>query len=282
MSIPRFQSPETIRLTVRTWQREGLTVGFVPTMGALHDGHMSLVRASLDECDRTVVSIYVNPTQFAPNEDLDTYPRRLDADCALVEEAEADAVFCPSDDDMYPDGFATSVVQSGLTQVLEGASRPRHFCGVLTVVCKLLGCVPADRVYFGQKDFQQATIVHRMMQDLNIGTGIRVMATVREPDGLALSSRNAFLDVDERAQACCLSEALEVARRLYAEGAHDANAARAAMAEIIAAAPLAEPDYIEVVNARTLEPAVQLDAGTIVVLAVQFGNTRLIDNAFLV
>jgi pantoate--beta-alanine ligase len=281
MPIPRYMSPETIRLTVRNWQREGLTVGFVPTMGALHEGHLSLVRASAEECDRTVISIYVNPTQFAPDEDLDSYPRRLDEDCAIAEEAGADAVFCPDDEEMYPDGFATSVVQTGLTQVLEGASRPRHFCGVLTVVCKLLGCVPAERAYFGQKDFQQATLIHRMMMDLNIGTGIRVMPIVREPDGLAMSSRNAYLDADERAQACCLWQALEAARRLYADGERDANAARAAMGEIIADAPLAEPDYIEVVNAHTLEPVVQLDAETIAVLAVRFGETRLIDNAIL-
>jgi len=281
MPIPRYLSPETIRLTVRNWQREGLTVGVVPTMGALHEGHLSLVRASSEECDRTVISIYVNPTQFAPDEDLESYPRRLDEDSAMAEEAGADAVFCPSDAEMYPDGFATSVVQSGLTQMLEGASRPRHFCGVLTIVCKLLGCVPADRAYFGQKDFQQATIVHRMMLDLNIATGIRVMPIVREPDGLALSSRNVYLDAEERAQACCLSQAIEAARRLYADGERDANVARATMGEIIAVATLAEPDYIEVVNAHSLEPVVQMDAETIAVLAVSFGSTRLIDNAIL-
>ncbi len=279
MTLQRTHTPREARDTVRAWQREGLSVGFVPTMGALHAGHLSLLRASAVECDRTVISIYVNPTQFAPTEDLEKYPRRLEEDCRLAEEAGADLAFCPSDAVMYPDGFATYVVQEGLTGVLEGASRPTHFRGVLTVVCKLLHAVPADRAYFGRKDFQQTVVVRRMVRDLDMAVEVRVMPTVREPDGLAMSSRNAYLGAEERRQALCLHRALGDALRLYADGRRDADDLRDAMRRRIAEAPLARPDYAEIVDRETLEPLRTVSEHAVAVLAVRIGKTRLIDNA---
>jgi pantoate--beta-alanine ligase len=276
--VERIQAPAEVRREVAAWRRDGLSVGFVPTMGALHEGHLSLIRASAAECDRTVLSIYVNPTQFAPGEDLDSYPRRLDEDCRIAEEAGAGLVFCPSDDVMYGEGFATYVVQEGITQVLEGEFRPTHFRGVLTIVCKLLNIVAPDRAYFGRKDFQQTVVVRRMVEDLNIPVEVRVMPTVREADGLAMSSRNAYLSGEERGQALCLHRALTAARELYAKGERNGDALRAAMREAIASAPLADPDYVDVVHGRTLEPLNDVGDGAVAVLAVRIGNTRLIDN----
>jgi pantoate--beta-alanine ligase len=278
MPLTRQTDPDATRAAVAAWHAAGLTVGFVPTMGALHDGHLSLIRCSAAECDRTVVSIYVNPTQFAPTEDLDAYPRRLDDDCAIAESSGADLVFCPSDRSMYPDGFATFVTQEGLTQALEGEFRPTHFQGVLTVVCKLLNIVPADRAYFGRKDFQQTVVVTRMVRDLNMPTEIRVMPTVREPDGLAMSSRNSYLSDEERRQAVCLSAALKEAARMYRAGCTEADELRRAMREVIAASPDADPDYVEVVDADSLAPVAHVDARAVAVLAVRIGTTRLIDN----
>jgi len=278
MALERITDPRHARRTVRAWQREGLTVGFVPTMGALHEGHLSLVRASAAECDRTVISIYVNPTQFAPGEDLAKYPRRIEADCRRAEGAGAALAFCPTDKAMYPEGASTYVVQEGLTGVLEGASRPTHLRGVLTVVCKLFHYVPADRAYFGRKDFQQTVVVRRMVRDLGMPVEVRVMPTVREPDGLAMSSRNAYLSEEERRQAPCLHEALTEAVRLYREGRTDADALRDAMRSIIEGAPLARIDYVEVVNTETVAPVKEVTDRAIALLAVRIGETRLIDN----
>ena len=278
MTLQRTTAPPEARQVVAAWRREGLTVGFVPTMGALHEGHMSLLRASAAECDRTVISIYVNPTQFAPGEDLAKYPRRLDADCRMAAGAGAHMAFCPTDKVMYPDGACTFVVQDGLTGVLEGAARPTHFRGVLTVVCKLFHAVPADRAYFGQKDFQQTVVVRRMVRDLDIPILVRVMPTVREADGLAMSSRNAYLSAEERRQATCLHRALIEALRLYGEGQTEADALRDAIQGIIAGAPLARVDYVDIVDAETLEPLQQAGPRAVAVLAVRLGATRLIDN----
>ena len=263
---------------VRGWRAGGLTVGFVPTMGALHEGHLSLIRAADAECDRTAVSVYVNPTQFAPEEDLEEYPRQLETDCQVAGRNGADMVFHPSNEAMYPDGFSTYVTQEGLTEVLEGEHRPTHFRGVLTVVCKLLNIVPADRAYFGRKDFQQTVVVRRMVRDLDMPTEIRVMPTVREDDGLALSSRNAYLGEDERRQALCLYRALTEALRLYRGGEREADAIREAMREKIESAPLARPDYVEIVDRETLRPVECVDERAVAVLAVRIGDTRLIDN----
>jgi len=278
MSLERCTDPESTRSVVQDWQANGLSVGLVPTMGALHEGHLSLIRASAAECDRTVVSIFVNPTQFGPGEDLDSYPRRLDEDCRIAEQAGACMAFCPTARDMYPDDFATYVVQEGLTEVLEGECRPGHFRGVLTVVCKLFNIVPADRAYFGHKDFQQSVVVRRMVRDLNMRTQVRVMPTVREPDGLAMSSRNAYLSERERSQAACLYSALTRARDMFASGETDADAVRAAMQQAIAQADLARPDYVEIVDRDTLAPMETLSERAVAVLAVRIGTTRLIDN----
>ena len=278
MAIERNSSPEQVRRIVCGWRSEGLSVALVPTMGALHEGHLSLIRTGAEECDRTVVSIYVNPTQFGAGEDLEEYPRRLEEDCRLAAEAGAALVFCPSDADIYPEGFATHVTQDGLTDVLEGRFRPGHFRGVLTVVCKLFHIVPADVAYFGQKDFQQTVLIRRMVRDLNMAVRIRVLPTVREPDGLAVSSRNAYLSQEERGQALCLYRALQKAEDLCRAGCADADEVRRAMAEIIAREPLARPDYVEVVDGETLEPVSELCPGAVAVLAVRIGQTRLIDN----
>jgi pantoate--beta-alanine ligase len=278
MALKRTSEPEEVRSAVRGWQSEGLIVGLVPTMGALHEGHLSLVRASVAECDRTVVSIYVNPTQFGPGEDLEAYPRRLEEDCRIAREQGVDLAFCPSDRDMYVADHATYVVQEGLTETLEGEFRPTHFRGVLTVVCKLFNIAPADRAYFGHKDFQQTVVVRRMVGDLKMPIEVRVMPTVREPDGLAMSSRNAYLSGEEREQALCLHRALTEARRLYEGGMTDADALRLAMRGVIAGAPLARPDYVEVVDCETLEPLTDATDRAVAVLAVRIGTTRLIDN----
>ncbi|NLW50378.1 MAG: pantoate--beta-alanine ligase [Candidatus Brocadiaceae bacterium] len=278
MALEKIADPDEMRRVVRGWHADGLSVGLVPTMGALHEGHLSLIRASAAECDRTVVSIFVNPTQFAPGEDLASYPRSLDGDCASAARAGADVVFCPSDRAMYPDGYATYVMQERLTGVLEGRSRPTHFRGVLTVVCKLLNIAPADRAYFGRKDFQQTVVVRRMVRDLNLPSEIRILPTVRESDGLAMSSRNVYLSAEERTQALCLVHALRRARGLFESGETDADALRAAMREVLDEQPLARTDYADIVNADTLEPVRTVTRDDVAVLAVRVGGTRLIDN----
>ncbi len=278
MPLPRSTCPNETRGIVRAWQAEGLSVGLVPTMGALHEGHLSLVRASDGECDRTVVSIYVNPTQFGAGEDLARYPRNLDGDCRLAEGAGADLVFCPADEAIYPDGHCTFVDQPGLTEVLEGEFRPAHFRGVLTVVLKLLHIVPANRVYFGRKDFQQTVVVRRMVRDLNVPTEVRVMPTVREPDGLAMSSRNRYLSEEERRQAVCLHRALVAARERYAAGETAGDVLCRTMGRVIAEAPMAQADYVEVVDCETLEPRDVVTDRAVAALAVRIGRTRLIDN----
>lgn len=278
MPLERFVTPENARAAVVRWQRRGLSVGFVPTMGALHKGHLSLVRAAAAECERTVLSVFVNPTQFGAGEDLDAYPRRLDADCESAERAGANAVFCPTERIMYPAGYATFVDQEGLTDVLEGAHRPGHFRGVLTVVCKLFNAVPADRAYFGQKDFQQTVVIRRMVADLDMAVRVRVLPTVREPDGLAMSSRNEYLGPKERRDALCLWNALQAARARYESGRTDAEEAREAMRRVLTALPDASPDYADIVDCDTLERVDVLTDRAVAVLAVRLGRTRLIDN----
>jgi len=271
-------SPDEVRASVRSWQSEGLRAGLVPTMGALHEGHLSLVRASAAECDRTVVSVFVNPTQFPPGEDLGRYPRRLDSDADLLEFAGAHLVFAPTEDVMYPPGFCTYVEQQRLTARLCGAFRPGHFRGVTTIVAKLLNTVPADRAYFGRKDFQQAVVIRRMVEDLDMPVEVRVMPTVREADGLAMSSRNEYLSAGERAQALCLHEALSEARRLFQDGESSPELLTEAMRNVVAGSPDARPQYIEIVSPETLEPATEVTADSVALLAVFIGETRLIDN----
>jgi pantoate--beta-alanine ligase len=247
-------------------------------MGALHEGHLSLVRRARAENGLVAVSVFVNPTQFGVAADLETYPRDLHRDRDLAQRAGADLVFSPSVEEMYPQGFSTWVEVEGLTQGLCGASRPGHFRGVCTVVLKLLNICTPDRVYFGEKDFQQLTVVTRMVRDLDLPVEVVACPTVREADGLALSSRNVRLGREERAQAPVLHRALVEARRLVARGERDAGALRAAVLAVIAEAPLARVDYAEIVGAEDLKPVREISGKCLVAVAAWFGETRLIDN----
>lgn len=247
-------------------------------MGALHEGHLSLVRAAKQQCHPVVVSIFVNPAQFGPNEDLARYPRQLEKDRALLEELRVDYLLAPPAAEVYPHGFCTHVHVEGLSSVLEGRSRPGHFRGVATVVLKLFGIVQPHFAYFGRKDAQQARLIRRMVADLNLDTEVVVCPIVREPDGLAMSSRNAYLKPEERRAATVLSRALRAAERAIAAGERDAARLQALLRETLASEPLASVDYAEVVDAETLEPVMRLRRGCLVVLAVFLGTTRLIDN----
>ncbi|MBK7722941.1 MAG: pantoate--beta-alanine ligase [Austwickia sp.] len=261
----------------------GTTVGFVPTMGYLHEGHLSLVRRAKTECAAAVASIFVNPTQFGPTEDLSTYPRDLDGDLAVLEEAGCDVAWLPEVADIYPPGFSTFVDVEGVTAVLEGARRPGHFRGVATVVAILLNVVRPTRAYFGQKDAQQTVVLRRMIEDLALGVDMVVAPTVREPDGLAMSSRNSYLDPAQRAAAVVLHRAMQATRTAYAGGERDADRLRTAMTEVIAGEPLAEPDYVSVADPRDLTELTVVDpaVGALASLAVRIGRTRLIDNELL-
>lgn len=276
--IRTAQSIEEVRIL-----RAGLAdpVGFVPTMGFLHEGHLSLVRLAREENASVVVSIFVNPTQFAPNEDLETYPRDLDRDLSLLEPEGVDLVFIPTAEDMYAAGDATWVQVDGISNRLEGASRPTHFRGVATVVTKLLNIVQPQRVYFGQKDAQQAVVLQRMIQDLAFPVEARIGSTVREPDGLAMSSRNTYLTPEERAAAPVLYRALAKAKDLWADGLRDPQAIRRSVEETLAAEPLAKPDYVSVADVHTLEELTAPSARALISLAVRFGGTRLIDNVIV-
>ena len=257
------------------YARMARPLGLVPTMGALHDGHMSLVRRARDENATAVVSIFVNPAQFGPGEDFTAYPRDMDSDLARLDEAGVDVVFAPSSDEMYPDGFDTHVDVGRIAERLEGEARPGHFRGVATVVCKLLSIVRPDRAYFGSKDAQQGLLIRRLNADLDLGAEIVMCPTVREPDGLALSSRNAYLDTEERRAATALYSALTVARSI---GSGPAEAARSAMLDVLSGEPLASVDYASVADAATLEELDTIDRPALVSLAVRIGSTRLIDN----
>lgn len=268
---------------LRTWRHaiEG-EVGLVPTMGYLHEGHLSLVRAARRENTHIVVSIFVNPTQFAPNEDLARYPRDEERDLALLEREGVDGVFAPGGGEMYAQGFSTYVTVEGLTGRLEGASRPTHFRGVTTVVLKLFNIVQPDRAYFGQKDAQQLAVIRRMTRDLDLPVRIVGMPIVREPDGLAMSSRNAYLTPEQRTAATVLRRALAAAEGLFEDGVRDAAQIRRRVEGVIAEEPLAEVDYVSIADAETLEELQALDAPALISLAVRFGQTRLIDNVVLV
>jgi pantoate--beta-alanine ligase len=267
---------------LRTWRHaiEG-QVGLVPTMGYLHEGHLSLVRAARRENASVVVSIFVNPTQFAPNEDLARYPRDEERDLAMLEREGVDGVFAPGVGEMYAQGFNTYVTVEGLTGRLEGASRPTHFRGVTTVVLKLFNIVQPDRAYFGQKDAQQLAVIRRMTRDLDLPVRIVGMPIVREPDGLAMSSRNAYLTPEQRTAATVLCRALAAAEGLFEDGVRDAAQIRRRVEGVIAEEPLAEVDYVSVADAETLEELPTFDAPALISLAVRFGQTRLIDNVVL-
>jgi len=277
--------------TVRTiaWMKEKArearldqrVIGLVPTMGALHAGHMALVKRAKEECAPVYASIFVNPAQFGPSEDLSRYPRPLDGDIEKLTEAEVDALFLPEAAEIYPKGFSTYVQVEGLSDRLEGKSRPGHFRGVATVVLKLFETVDPHFAYFGRKDAQQVRIIERMVKDLNLDVEIVVCPIVREADGLALSSRNAYLRADERKAATVLYRALVAARREIAAGARDSLELQRAMRKELQGEPLATVNYAEIVDAGSFEPVVRVTGRSFALLAVHIGKTRLIDNMLI-
>jgi pantoate--beta-alanine ligase len=256
-------------------------LGLVPTMGALHEGHFSLIRAAQRECAPVVVSLFVNPKQFGPAEDLNKYPRTLEADRAALEALDADYLFAPSPQEMYPPGFRTSVVVEGLSDRLEGRSRPGHFRGVTTVVLKLFEIVQPRFAYFGRKDAQQARLIRQMSTDLNLDTSVVVCPIVREADGLALSSRNVYLKGEDRRAAAALSQSLATVRDEIAKGERDVSRLLAALRRVLALDPRVALDYAEIVDNETLEPITSLRGTCYILLAAKMGDTRLIDNALI-
>jgi pantoate--beta-alanine ligase len=270
-----------MKQVARQARAEERPAGFVPTMGALHEGHMSLVRAALAECRPVIASIFVNPTQFGPQEDLQKYPRTLEADRKRLEEAGVDYLFVPEAAEMYPRGFRTWVNVERLSDRLEGRVRPGHFRGVTTVVLKLLSIVQPQKAFFGRKDAQQARLIQQMARDLHLDSEIIVCPIVREADGLAMSSRNAYLNPDERGAATVLYRALDEARRSIERGERDALRLVARMREVMRAEPLAQPDYVELVDADTLEPVTRLRGTCLALLAARIGMVRLIDNLLI-
>lgn len=269
-----------LRAALDQARAQGRTVGFVPTMGYLHDGHRSLIDAAARDCDVVAVSIFVNPLQFGPNEDLESYPRDLDRDLAICDEAGAAYAFCPSVEEMYPDGVptATAVTVAGVSEDLEGTHRPTHFAGVATVVAKLFAIAGPCRAYFGEKDWQQLCVVRRMAADLSFPVEVVGCPTVREPDGLAMSSRNVYLTPEERRAAPALHRALQAGVAAIEAGERDPTAVRAAMHAVLDAVPEAKVDYLEVRDAGTLRPVDPLEGELRLLGAARFGRARLIDN----
>ena len=267
-----------VRAAVKAWRAEGLSVGLVPTMGFLHEGHKSLIDRAVKENDRVVVSDFVNPTQFGPTEDLASYPRDLERDAALCENAGAALLFNPEPSEMYAEDACTFVDMSGLTGELCGKSRPIHFRGVCTVVSKLFHIVAPDRAYFGQKDAQQLAVIRHMVNDLSFGIEIVGCPIIREEDGLAKSSRNTYLSEDERKAALVLSRSLKEGRKLVEDGEKDAAKVKKTITDIIEKEALAKIDYVEVVDWNTLEPVEKIDGPVLTAIAVYIGKTRLIDN----
>lgn len=281
MSVPVAVNIAEVRAFVAVARQAGRRIGFVPTMGALHAGHAALIRASRTECNSTLVSIFVNPTQFGPNEDFSRYPRTFDADRELCAAVGTDLIFAPTTETMYPHDSRTVVEVTGLQDALCGASRPGHFCGVATVVLKLFHIVVPDVAFFGQKDAQQVAIVQRMTSDLNLPLTIRVVPTVREPDGLAMSSRNRYLDPTQRHHATGLIRGIRRVEELFQAGERRAIELERTLSDLIAATPGARLDYAKIVDADTLQPIATLDRPALAALAVYFGTTRLIDNTIL-
>jgi pantoate--beta-alanine ligase len=274
-----MQVQTTVADLLRWRARAGVPVGFVPTMGFLHAGHLSLIQRARTENASVAVSIFVNPAQFGPGEDFQRYPRDLTRDLGLIESAQVDAVFTPTVDAMYPQGASTIVQVESLSGILEGASRPGHFRGVATVVCTLFHLVRPHRAYFGEKDYQQLLVIRRMVHDLQMPVEVIGCPTVREPDGLAMSSRNVYLSPPERAAAATLSAALSNAKRLFQEGVRDALTLQHSVQSLLAAQPLIRIDYVAVVQPQTLQPLTALGPdGAVICLAVWLGKTRLIDN----
>lgn len=276
-----MQVAKTVR-EVRAWMRlartDGKTIGFVPTMGYFHEGHLSLMRRAKAECDLCVVSLFVNPAQFGPSEDFQRYPRDFARDAAMAESAGVDLLFAPEVEEMYPEGYQTYVEVTEVTRRLEGAARPGHFRGVATVCTKLFNIVQADRAYFGKKDYQQLKVIQRMVRDLNIPIEIVPCETVREPDGLAMSSRNVYLKPDERKAATVLYRALCAGRDAILAGERDGKKVQETVEQVIATEPLVQPEYVDVADAESLQPLSQIRGEVLISLAARVGVARLIDN----
>lgn len=267
-----------VREQVKAWRKEGLSVGLVPTMGYLHEGHASLIKKAVEDNDRVVTSIFVNPTQFAPTEDLEAYPRDMEKDSKLCETLGVDLIFHPEPEEMYAPDFCTWVDMDVLSKTLCGKSRPIHFRGVCTVVSKLFHIVTPDRAYFGQKDAQQLAIIRRMIRDLNMDIEIVGCPIVREEDGLAKSSRNTYLNEEERKAALILSQSIFLGQKMVQEGETDAAKIKTAMVEKIQSEPLARIDYVEIVDGLSMQPVDTVQSPTLAAIAVYIGKTRLIDN----
>lgn len=267
-----------VRDIVAQWRKEGLTVGLVPTMGYLHEGHQSLIRKSAEQNDRTVVSVFVNPIQFGPTEDLEAYPRDLERDKKAVEEVGGDLIFNPEPEEMYPQHFTSFIDTTETTELLCGAVRPIHFRGVCTVVGKLFNIVTPDRAYFGQKDAQQLATIRRFVRDLNFGIEIIPCPIVREDDGLAKSSRNTYLNAEERKAALILSQSLRKGQDAIADGETSAEKIKDIISKSLSSEPLARIDYVEVVDFENIQRVEKIHGETLVAIAVYIGRTRLIDN----
>lgn len=267
-----------VREQIKSWKSQGLSIGFVPTMGYLHEGHQSLIKRAVEENDKVVVSIFVNPMQFGPTEDLASYPRDLEKDSKLCEETGANLIFHPEPSEMYAEDFCSYVDMSGLTEELCGLSRPVHFRGVCTVVCKLFNIVTPDRAYFGQKDAQQLAIIKRMVRDLNMDLEIIGCPIIREEDGLAKSSRNTYLSPEERKAALVLSQAVSIGENLVRQGETVSQVVIDAMVSHINQEPLAKIDYVKIVDALSMEQIPSIDRSILCAMAVYIGSTRLIDN----
>ena len=276
--ITKINEMQTRVLSVRDRKK---SIGFVPTMGALHDGHISLIRSAREENDELVVSIYLNPTQFDNSDDFDKYPRQLNKDIEIIRKENADVIFTPCTEEMYPDGFCTHVTQGKLTDALCGGVRPGHFNGVTTIVTKLFNIIDPDRAYFGQKDYQQSAIIKRLVADMNMDVDIRVCPTVREEDGLALSSRNKRLSLEDRKDALCIHGSLQKAGAMFASNVRDAKDIVEEMTSVIKKTKQARIDYISIVNVDTLEDLSFINGRALAAVAVWIRNTRLIDNTIL-
>jgi len=275
------QTVAEVRNECKRLRAGGKTLGLVPTMGALHEGHISLVRMARASCDFVAVSIFVNPTQFGPKEDFTKYPRNLERDCQILEQAGADLVFVPSVEEMYPAGATTIVEVTGLSDRLDGASRPGHFRGVATVVSKLFHIFTPDRAFFGQKDAAQVAVLRKMVRDLLFGVQIEVCPTVREADGLAMSSRNAYLSAEQRRQALVLSRALRTIEGLVRQGEKDSGKLTAAALRVFGEEPAVEVEFCRIVDPSTLEDVADVRHGALVAVAARVGSTRLIDNVLV-
>ena len=279
MSIKIISDPAVVQAQAREWKKAGETIGIVPTMGFLHEGHRSLITKACAQNDHVIVSVFVNPIQFGPNEDLDKYPQDLDADARMCEEEGADIVFHPEPSDMYGEYFSTHVEVDDITSVLCGASRPGHFRGVTTVCTKLFNIAKADRAYFGEKDAQQLAVIRRMVRDLNVDIEIVGCPIVREEDGLARSSRNKYLNPEERKAAVVLSRSLWKGRALLDDGERDASIIADAIRDELNKEPLADVEYVSVVDSITLQDVQgTIESPVLVAIAVRIGSTRLIDN----